>query len=75
VQAEGLARVSDDGLIRSAASEVLEENPAEVANYRAGKATLLGWFVGQVMRKMQGKADAQLARAILTELLEQDGGG
>jgi aspartyl-tRNA(Asn)/glutamyl-tRNA(Gln) amidotransferase subunit B len=69
VTAEGLAKVSDDRAIRSAAADVLSENPKEVDSYRAGKVTLLGWFVGQVMRKMGGKADAALARQALVELL------
>ncbi|NPV85858.1 MAG: Asp-tRNA(Asn)/Glu-tRNA(Gln) amidotransferase subunit GatB [Anaerolineae bacterium] len=71
VAREGLAKVSDDAAIRSICQEVIAENPAEVENYRNGKATLMGWFVGQVMRKMRGKADPNLARAILEELLAQ----
>jgi aspartyl-tRNA(Asn)/glutamyl-tRNA(Gln) amidotransferase subunit B len=74
VENEGLARVSDSSSIRAFALEVLAENPGEVANYHGGKTALLGWFVGQVMRKMQGKADAQLARNILAELLENNPG-
>ena len=74
VETEGLARVSDNSSIRAAVEEVISENPNEVINYRGGKTTLLGWFVGQVMRKMQGKADAQLARSILTEILDNDPG-
>ena len=74
VETEGLARVSDNSSIRAAVEEVISENPNEVINYRGGKTSLLGWFVGQVMRKTQGKADAQLARSILTELLEDDSG-
>ncbi len=70
VQEEGLAKVSDDSAIRAAVEQVLAENPTEVASYRAGKVTLAGWFVGQVMRKMQGKADAQKTRAILEEMLK-----
>lgn len=70
VQDEGLAKVSDDSAIRTAVEQVIAESPAEVASYRAGKVTLAGWFVGQVMRKMQGKADAQKTRAILEELLK-----
>ncbi len=66
---EGLARVSDDAAIRSVCVDVLAENPKEVDAYHGGKVALMGWFVGQVMRKMQGKADANLARSILTELL------
>ena len=66
---EGLAQVSDDSAIRAVCEEVLAENPNEVAAYKGGKVTLIGWFVGQVMKKMRGKADASLARTILEELL------
>ena len=70
VSEEGLAKVSDDSAIRAVCEEVLRESPNEVASYRGGKVTLIGWFVGQVMRKMRGKADATLARSILEELLK-----
>jgi aspartyl-tRNA(Asn)/glutamyl-tRNA(Gln) amidotransferase subunit B len=70
VEEEGLAKVSDDAAIRAICQEVLAENPKEVESYRSGKVTLMGWFVGQVMRKMRGKADATLARTILEELLK-----
>jgi aspartyl-tRNA(Asn)/glutamyl-tRNA(Gln) amidotransferase subunit B len=70
VQVEGLVKVSDDTSIRTVANEVIAENPKEVAAYHAGKITLMGWFVGQVMRKMRGKADPNLAKNILEELLK-----
>ncbi len=70
VEAEGLGLVSDDSAIRAVVEEVLAESPAEVASYKGGKLTLMGWFVGQVMRKMRGKADPNLARQILEELLQ-----
>ncbi len=70
VQAEGLAQVSDDSAIRKASEEVLQEAPGEVASYKGGKVTLIGWFVGQVMKKMRGKAEPQLTRKILEELLK-----
>jgi aspartyl-tRNA(Asn)/glutamyl-tRNA(Gln) amidotransferase subunit B len=70
VAEEGLAKVSDDSAIRAVCQEVLAESAKEAAAYRAGKLTLMGWFVGQVMKKMRGKADAALARAILEELLQ-----
>jgi aspartyl-tRNA(Asn)/glutamyl-tRNA(Gln) amidotransferase subunit B len=70
VEAEGLAKVSDDSAIRKVCEEVLAENPEEVASFKGGKETLIGWFVGQVMKKMRGKADAQIARTILQELLK-----
>jgi aspartyl-tRNA(Asn)/glutamyl-tRNA(Gln) amidotransferase subunit B len=69
VAAEGLAKVSDETAIRSVCAEVIAESSREVESYRAGKVTLMGWFVGQVMKKMRGKADANLARQILEELL------
>ena len=72
VQSEGLARVSDEDTIRAICAEVLGESPEQVANYKAGKVTLIGWFVGQAMKKSRGKADPQLARAILEELLSKD---
>ena len=67
---EGLARVSDDAAIRAVCQEVIRESPKEVASYQAGKVTLIGWFVGQVMKMMRGKADASLAKGILEELLK-----
>jgi len=71
VEAEGLAKVSDDSAIRAVAQEVLAENPREVDSYRKGKTTLMGWFVGQVMRKMRGKADPNVARQVLEDLLKE----
>ncbi len=70
VEEEGLAKVSDDSAIRAVAQEVLAESPKEVESYKAGKVTLIGWFVGQLMKKMRGKADPTLARQILEELLK-----
>jgi aspartyl-tRNA(Asn)/glutamyl-tRNA(Gln) amidotransferase subunit B len=69
VQAEGLAQVKDDSAIRTVAQEIIDASPKEVQAYKNGKTTLIGWFVGQVMRQMRGKADPNLARTILEELL------
>jgi aspartyl-tRNA(Asn)/glutamyl-tRNA(Gln) amidotransferase subunit B len=69
VRVDGLAMVSDDSAIRKVCLEIIELNPNEVASYKGGKVTLMGWFVGQVMRNMKGKADAALARKIFEELL------
>lgn len=70
VAEEGLGRVSDDGAIRAVVEQVIAESAAEVAAYRGGKVGLMGWFVGQVMKKMQGKADAQKTRALFEEMLK-----
>ncbi len=70
VNEEGLAKVSDDQAIRAIVHEVLTESPQEVASFRAGKVTLMGWFVGQVMKKMRGKADPQVVKTALEEMLK-----
>jgi len=70
VQEQGLAQLSDETALRQLAEAVMQANPQQVAQYRGGKATLLGWFVGQVMRQTGGKADPQLARKTLQELLD-----
>jgi aspartyl-tRNA(Asn)/glutamyl-tRNA(Gln) amidotransferase subunit B len=69
VQTEGLAQVSDQDAIQAICSQVLAENPQQVESYRNGKTTLIGWFVGQVMRQSGGKADPQIVRLILEEFL------
>jgi aspartyl-tRNA(Asn)/glutamyl-tRNA(Gln) amidotransferase subunit B len=69
VEAEGLAQISGDEAIRTLAQQIIAENPDQVAAYKT-KPTLLKWFVGQVMRQSQGKANAQIAEKILSELLK-----
>jgi aspartyl-tRNA(Asn)/glutamyl-tRNA(Gln) amidotransferase subunit B len=53
------------------ARRTLEASPEQVADYRGGKQTLIGWFVGQLMRQTGGKANPQLARQVLEELLAE----
>jgi len=69
VEEEGLAQVSDEDTLHALVSEILEKNPEQVATYQAGKTTVIGWFVGQVMRETRGKANPQVVQAILEELL------
>jgi aspartyl-tRNA(Asn)/glutamyl-tRNA(Gln) amidotransferase subunit B len=71
VEEEGLAQLSDEGELRKMAETILEQNPDQVEVYRHGKKTLIGWFVGQVMRQTQGKANPQLVQQIFQELLDQ----
>ncbi len=66
---EGLSQVSDDSALRPIITAILEANPEQVDAYRAGKTTLMGWFVGQVMRESRGKANPQLVRELLEMLL------
>ncbi len=71
VEAEGLSRVSDEEAIREIILEVIDNNPDQVATYQGGKTTIIGWFVGQVMKQSRGKADPQLTKSILEELLSK----
>jgi aspartyl-tRNA(Asn)/glutamyl-tRNA(Gln) amidotransferase subunit B len=71
VDEEGLAAVSDEGAIREIVAGVVSENPSEADTYRSGKTSIIGWFVGQVMRASRGKADPQTAQRLLREILDQ----
>jgi len=71
VEAEGLGKVSDQDALQEIILEVIENNPDQVASYRGGKTTIIGWFVGQVMKQSRGKADPQLTRSMLEELLSE----
>ena len=69
VERKGWTQVSDAGAIERAVAEVIALNPAQVATYRAGKTSTMGWFVGQVMKKMGGKANPQVVNALLQKAL------
>ncbi len=71
VEAEGLAVIADSDALGEQIQSVLAASTAEVESFRAGKESLLGWFVGQVMRATGGKADPKRTREILLELLRQ----
>jgi len=72
VKKEGLGLIADSDALRSQIESILNENPNEVASFRAGKESLLGWFVGQVMRSTGGKADPKRTRELLQELLTKE---
>ena len=71
VTAEGLSLIGDEDALRSQIEAVLSESPSEVASYKSGKESLLGWFVGQVMRRTGGKADPKRTRELLLEMLRK----
>jgi aspartyl-tRNA(Asn)/glutamyl-tRNA(Gln) amidotransferase subunit B len=70
VEERGLKQESSEELLRKLCEEVIKENPSELEKYRSGKKGVLGFFVGQVMKKTGGKANPKLVNQILTELLE-----
>jgi aspartyl-tRNA(Asn)/glutamyl-tRNA(Gln) amidotransferase subunit B len=69
VDARGLRQVTDLGAIEAAVAEVLARNQDKVAEYRAGKEKLFGYFVGQVMKVMQGKGNPALVNEVLKKSL------
>ena len=70
VEREGMAQVSDTGAIEQAIQEILDANTRQLEQYRSGKTQLFGFFVGQCMQKMKGKANPKVVNDILKSLLE-----
>lgn len=69
VQETSLGQISNSEILAEVLREVIDQNPEEVAAYRAGKRALRGWFFGQVMQATSGRADPQVVQALLDELL------
>jgi aspartyl-tRNA(Asn)/glutamyl-tRNA(Gln) amidotransferase subunit B len=67
----GLVQVSDTGALGQWVDEVLAAHPGEVARFRGGEAKLIGFLVGQVMKKSGGKADPKAVQPVLQKKLSQ----
>ncbi|MBI5575498.1 MAG: Asp-tRNA(Asn)/Glu-tRNA(Gln) amidotransferase subunit GatB [Deltaproteobacteria bacterium] len=65
----GLTQVSDTGALEEIVSVILAANPKEVESYRAGKAGLISFFVGQVMKETRGKANPKVVQEVLRKKL------
>jgi aspartyl-tRNA(Asn)/glutamyl-tRNA(Gln) amidotransferase subunit B len=65
----GLVQVSDESALAGWVEEVLAAHPAEVARFRGGEAKLMGFFVGQVMKRSKGKADPKGVQPLLAQKL------
>ncbi|MDP9096201.1 MAG: Asp-tRNA(Asn)/Glu-tRNA(Gln) amidotransferase GatCAB subunit B, partial [Pseudomonadota bacterium] len=65
VDSRGLRQVTDTGAIEAAVDQVLAANPDKLAEFRAGKDKLFGFFVGQVMKAMAGKGNPALVNDVL----------
>ncbi len=66
----GLAQVSDDAAIAAACDKILAAEPAKLAEYRGGRDKLFGFFVGQIMKKMGGRANPKVVNEVLKRKLE-----
>ena len=71
VKEKGLEQISDTGALEAAAQAIINAHPKEVADYRAGKTKVMGFFVGQLMRQTKGQANPQMANEIFQRLLEK----
>jgi aspartyl-tRNA(Asn)/glutamyl-tRNA(Gln) amidotransferase subunit B len=72
VERLGLAQVSDTSQIERWIEEVVEANPAQVTQFRAGKAQVLGFLVGQVMKRSGGRAEPKSVQQLLKRALERE---
>ena len=70
IKSQGLEQISDDGAIEEIILTVINENPAQVEAYLAGKDKLFGFFVGQVMKLTEGKANPNTVNSILKDKLK-----
>jgi aspartyl-tRNA(Asn)/glutamyl-tRNA(Gln) amidotransferase subunit B len=69
IESKGLRQITDSAAIVRAIEEVMAKNPAQLADYRAGKDKLFGFFVGQVMKATGGKANPAQLNELLREKL------
>ena len=70
VERRGLSQISDSQVLTQIVRDVLASNPKPVQQYLEGKETVMGFFIGQVMRATRGQADANLARQVLSAELD-----
>jgi aspartyl-tRNA(Asn)/glutamyl-tRNA(Gln) amidotransferase subunit B len=69
VEEKGLKQTSDTGAIEAVIAEILANNPGQLEQYRSGKEQLFGFFVGQTMKAMQGKANPGVVNDLLKKAL------
>ena len=71
IEAKGLKQITDSSAIESIIDEIINNNPGQVEQYRSGKDKLFGFFVGQVMKVTQGKANPQQVNDLLKRKLDK----
>ena len=72
VEREGHRQVQDESVILTWVREVVADAPTQLAQYRSGKTTLRGWFVGQVMKLSRGQANPELVQRALDAVLDEE---
>ena len=71
IAAQGLRQITDSAAIEAVVDKVIDANPGQAAEYRAGKDKLIGFFVGQVMQETQGQANPGQVNQILKDKLSK----
>ncbi len=71
VEQKGLKQISDSGEIEGIVAKIVAENPGQVEQFRSGNEKVIGWFVGQVMKATQGKANPKLVNEVLRKALAE----
>ena len=71
IRSKNIEQVSDTGILMEEAQKILEKHPKEVQDYKNGKDKLMGFFVGQIMKEMKGKANPKVLNEILNKLLKE----
>ena len=71
IRSKNIEQVSDTGILMKEAQKILEKHPKEVQDYKNGKDKLMGFFVGQIMKEMEGKANPKVLNEILNKLLKE----
>jgi aspartyl-tRNA(Asn)/glutamyl-tRNA(Gln) amidotransferase subunit B len=69
IEEKGMVQITDEAALTKTIAEILAANKAQVEQYRGGKEKLFGYFVGQVMKATQGKANPQLINDLLKKML------
>lgn len=69
IKTRGLAQVSDESELKALVAKVLADNPAQLAEYRAGKVKVRQFFFGETMKTLKGKGNPQILNKLLDELL------
>ncbi len=71
IEKRGLVQVTDTETLRQTVLEIIAKNQTQLAQYKSGKTNLFGFFVGQVMKASQGKANPEMVNALMKEELER----
>jgi aspartyl-tRNA(Asn)/glutamyl-tRNA(Gln) amidotransferase subunit B len=69
IEAKGMVQITDEGELTKTITAIIDANPSQLTDYRGGKEKLFGFFVGQVMKVTQGKANPQMVNDLLKKML------